>query len=188
MRFCSEMRDCVTMYRKSLEKANAELEKLNNSEYKGSEYHNKLLAEAQAKKAKILSDAELELTEIRGRFNSEIVSRYTPKGAELTDDARLFTANSPIELTGEELNRYMSIYKDNMTMARMIADYAKAKKVSLAPENTYLVRYSQEEKTKLADNLLSVCRSAMTDNQYYNVVLANEDNYAKVTGGALAGE
>lgn len=154
--------------------------------FKGSPYEREAIAKAKAERQSVADAGVQEINQMVRAFHDELIERYTPHGADMTDDAKIFSAG--IDLTDVEIMEYVRRYQGNLTMLRIIADYAKKHNPGISEDQEIKFFISKEAKDAAADTLANYCRQALNDEIYFNTVIMSPDGFQKICGEALADE
>ena len=175
MSFKSDIRTLTTGAITELNELNAKIKDLESKKegyYKPT--YEAMMKELTDKRDSLILGTERKARELADAYKKSVKERFTPKGAELTDDAALLT--SGLTLTGAELDALFDKHKGNNTMQRLIGEYAAKNEVTsftrvVATEATY---------HEAADTMLAYTRNALQRPEYADIMLT-DDYFAKIT-------
>lgn len=116
------------------------------------EYAKPRLIELQREREALVTGGEKEVESIAERYKRDVQEYFTFRGADLTDDAKLFSTG--IELPRDQLYTMAEQYKNNQTMLQLIFDYADKHKIVIPVD-----RASKQEALAFADTMRSYYNS-----------------------------
>lgn len=181
--FTKEIRKMTIEYHEKLAKADAKIQEwIDNDRFQGSPYQKEEITKAKNERHAVLDEGVKALDGINKKFQEALSDRYTPHGEDLTDDAKIFS--SAIELSDEEIREYARRYQGNLTMLRLVSDYAKKRN----PKVTEVIYIPKETKIASADRVTTYCKSALTDELLFNTVIVQDDRFNQICGEELANE
>ena len=125
MNFVKNLRETTIEYINKLAAQSAQIEVLDHdrADYKQSTYLDKR-RDLVKQQEDILNEGRYKILDVVNGYKQDLTVRYCAKGGDITDDAKLFTDNIPLAQGDIEalVDKYTAV--DNMTMLRMIFDYA----------------------------------------------------------------
>ena len=180
MDFVSQLRKTTLKSLESVKQHRKKLSELtegrDRSIYKDS-YIDDLIKEEQANTEQAISEGKKAIQALTDSYKREIAMRYTPDGAQLTEDAALLS--SGIKLNAEDLKRLCEKNKGNLTMQRLIYEYANENGISLL--QTY---FSEEDTLGGVDTMAKYAVSAL-DSEWREAIITNDDYFSKIIPVAL---
>ena len=181
MNFSKKIRAITIDTLNNLDAANSEIKRLEKEREK---YYKptfeQLWKEAQNRRDAVIAEGRKKIEWEISDFKKSVRQRYTPKGAELTEDAALL--NSGITLTRADLETLWDKHSGNITMQRLLSEYAESHKIIIG--RTY---FSEESKMDAADTMRQYFNNAMQRPEYGDV-WRNEEWFTKVTPEAIREE
>lgn len=138
-----------------------------------------LMRKLNAEKEAIISSGKNQAEELLSLYEDQVKEAYRPKGSEMTDDVKVLEA---FELTEREVKEMFDRYEGNVTMQRLVAQYARKNGFSLpnggSPE---VMEAGFLDKGK---SLHTYFLSALTTPEY-GEVFKNDANFATISAGIM---
>ena len=184
MNFVKNLRETTIEYINKLAAQSAQIEVLDHdrADYKQSTYLDKR-RDLVKQQEDILNEGRYKILDVVNGYKQDLTVRYCAKGGDITDDAKLFTGNIPLAQGDIEalVDKYTAV--DNMTMLRMIFDYASNHDIYI--DRAY---YTEEMRAQAADVLGETMSGALTSDMTGAFVQNDSFFYQSMVPPALAGE
>lgn len=181
MSFTTDLRNTTISYIDKLSTCDLRIQELQGQKNVYADaYLGGLIAEEKQKRDAAAAEGRQAIRRITDAYKKEVTQRYTPDGTSLTDDAKLLS--SGMKLSAGDLERLFDKHAGNMTMQRLISEYAQNHNVVISR-----VYHSEAEKHDAAEQLAKYANGALSDT-WRAAFITSPEYYNKITPVCLKGE
>ena len=182
MYFVNTLRTTTLKHLGDLAEIDKELEAYNREKGNFSdEYFKAKIAPLKSKRSDIVDAGKKAVKALLEQYRDDVIARYTPNGDELTPDAAVLT--SGMELGKIDLERIFDKHPGNVTMQRLISEYASQHGV----KDFSRAFFSEQDRITAAEKLALYAEGAL-DDPWRASFITNDEYYDKIQTDAIRGE
>ena len=145
------------------------------------EFFKAKIAPLKSKRSDIVDAGKRAVKDLLEQYRDDVIARYTPNGDELTTDAAVLTSGMKLDKT--DLERIFDKHPGNVTMQRLVSEYAKQHEV----KDFYRAFFSEQERITAAGQLALYAEGAL-DNPWRASFITNDAYFDKIQTDAIRGE
>ena len=182
MYFVNTLRTTTLKHLGDLAEIDKELEAYNREKGNFSdEYFKAKIAPLKSKRSDIVDAGKKAVKALLEQYRDDVIARYTPNGDELTPDAAVL--NSGMKLGKTDLERIFDKHQGNMTMQRIICEYATQHGV----KDFSRAFFSEQDRITAAAQLALYAQGAL-DDPWRASFITNDAYFDKIQTDAIRGE
>lgn len=182
MYFVNTLRTTTLKHLGDLAEIDKELEAYNKERNCYSdEFFKAKIAPLKSKRSDIVDAGKRSIKELLSQYRDDVIARYTPNGDELTPDAAVL--NSGMKLGKIDLERIFDKHQGNMTMQRIICEYATQHGV----KDFSRAFFSEQDRITAAEQLALYAQGAL-DDPWRASFITNDAYFDKIQTDAIRGE
>lgn len=182
MYFVNNLRTVTLKHLADLAEIDKELEAYNREKNCYSdEYFKARIAPLKSKRSDIVDAGKRSIKDLLAQYQDDVIARYTPNGDEMTPDAAVLT--SGLKLGKTDLERMFDKHQGNVTMQRLVSEYAKQHEV----KDFSRAFFSEQDRITAAGQLALYAEGAL-DNPWRASFITNDAYFDKIQTDAIRGE
>ena len=145
------------------------------------EYFKARIAPLKSKRSDIVDAGKKAVKALLEQYRDDVIARYTPNGDELTPDAAVLTSGMKLDKT--DLERIFDKHPGNVTMQRLISEYASQHGV----KDFSRAFFSEQDRITAAEKLALYAEGAL-DDPWRASFITNDAYFDKIQTDAIRGE
>ena len=182
MYFVNTLRTTTLKHLGDLAEIDKELEAFNREkDCYSDEYFKAKIAPLKSKRSEVVDAGKRSIKELLSQYREDVVSRYTPNGDELTTDAAVLTSGMKLDKT--DLERIFDKHQGNMTMQRLVSEYASQHGV----KDFSRAFFSEQDRITASEKLALYAEGAL-DDPWRASFITNDAYFDKIQTDAIRGE
>lgn len=182
MYFVNNLRTVTLKHLGDLAEIDKELEAYNKERNCYSdEFFKAKIAPLKSKRSDIVDAGKKAVKDLLAQYRDDVIARYTPNGDELTPDAAVL--NSGMKLGKADLERIFDKHQGNMTMQRLVSEYASQHGV----KDFSRAFFSEQDRITAAEKLANYALGAFED-PWRASFIENDAFFDKIQTDAIRGE
>ena len=145
------------------------------------EFFEARIAPLKSKRSDIVDAGKKAVKDLLAQYREDVIARYTPNGDELTTDAAVLTSGMKLDKT--DLERIFDKHQGNMTMQRLVSEYARQHEV----KDFSRAFFSEQDRITAAEQLALYAQGAL-DDPWRAAFITDDKFFDKIQTDAIRGE
>ena len=182
MYYVNSLRTITLKHLGDLAEIDKELEAYNKErDCYSDEYFKARIAPLKSKRSDIVDAGKRAVKDLLEQYRDDVIARYTPNGDEMTPDAAVL--NSGMKLGKADLERMFDKHQGNVTMQRLVSEYAKQHEV----KDFSRAFFSEQDRITAAEKLALYAEGAL-DDPWRASFITDDKYFDKIQTDAIRGE